>query len=91
MEQWSVEFLPKAENDLAKLDRAVRRRIIEKVEWLRANIDTVFPIPLTGEFKDFYKLRVGDWRVMYKIEWRSSKILVSYIGRRDRVYKKRRL
>lgn len=91
MEQWSVEFLPEAESDLEKLDRAVRRRIIEKIEWLRANIGKVFPTPLTGEFRDFYKLRVGDWRVMYKIEWRLSKIFVSYIGRRDRVYKKRRV
>jgi len=58
----SLVFLPEAEKDLARLDRAIRRRIINKLDWLLENFDIVIPEALTGEFRDFYKLRIGDWQ-----------------------------
>lgn len=89
MSLWSVEFLPAAEKDLAKLGLPTRRRIIEKLEWLTKNFDNILPASLTGEFKDFYKFRVGDWRVFYKIDWDSHLLIVCYIARRDEAYKRR--
>ncbi len=88
MSSWTVDFLPEAENDLAKLDRPIRRRIIDKIDWLRENFDLITPLPLSGEFKEFYKLRVGNWRVIYKINWRKRIITICYIDRRDKIYKK---
>lgn len=85
---WSVEFLDEAEEDLRKLDRAVRRRVIEKIEWLQENFDTLPPLTLQGEFKNFFKLRAGDWRVFYKVNWKLNRIVVCYIQRRDKAYKK---
>lgn len=89
MKGWFIEFLPEAEKDLAKLDREIRRRIIDKLNWLLENFENIFPEVLIGEFREFYKLRIGDWRVMYKINWLSKTIVIYYIDRRDRVYKKR--
>ncbi len=63
---WALEFLPEAEKDLAKIDRSVRRRVIQKLEWFTGHFDDISPINLTGEYQDFYKLRVGDWRMFYK-------------------------
>lgn len=54
------------------------------------NFESILPEVLTGEFREFYKLRVGDWRVMYKVNWQDKIIIVSYIDRRDRSYKKRK-
>lgn len=54
------------------------------------NFENIFPEVLTGEFREFYKLRIGDWRVMYKVNWLDRIIIVSYINRRDKVYKKRK-
>ena len=90
MATWSLEFLPDAERDLARLDGAVRRRIIGKLDWFLEHFDSLFPIPLTGDFREFYKLRVSDWRIFYDIDWRKFTIRVVYIERMDKAYKKRR-
>lgn len=89
MERWTIEFLPEAERDLARLERSVRRRIIGKLDWLAENFGAVFPINLRGEFKAFYKLRVGDLRVFYKANWTKEILIACYIERRDKAYKKR--
>ncbi len=89
MRRWSLKFLPEAEKDLAKIGRVPRRRIIDKLDWLLENFEAVFPSVLSGEFKDFYKLRIGDWRAIYKINWYDNEIIVCYIDRRDKIYKKK--
>ncbi len=89
MAGWSLEFLSGAEKDLAKIDREARRRIIDKLDWLLANFENILPFILTGEFREFYKLRIGDWRIMYKVNWHRRVITVCYIDWRDKVYKKK--
>ena len=89
MKKWSIEFLPEAEKDLAKLDGEIQRRIIDKLNWLLENFENILPEVLTGEFREFYKLRIGDWRTMYKINWLNKTITICYVDRRDRVYKKK--
>lgn len=88
--QWSVEFSAEAERDLAKLDRQVRRRIIDKLYWLQEHFDAIIPTVLSGEYREFYKLRAGDWRVAYKINWNHRIIIVSYVEHRSRMYRRRR-
>lgn len=87
MERWSLKFLLDAEKDLASIDRSTRRRVLDKLDWLLVNFNTVVPSALSGEFNEFYKLRVGDWRVMYRIHWSRHAIIVCYIDRRDKIYK----
>ena len=89
MGRWSLEFQPEAEKDLAKLDWQVRRQIIDKLDWLLKNFDVIIPSTLADEFREFCKLRVGDWRIIYKVNWNNRVILVCYIDRRDKAYKKR--
>ena len=56
MSVWSLEFTKQAEKDLNMLDRSIRVRIIEKLEWLLENFDSLFPAPLAAEWSDFFKL-----------------------------------
>ena len=90
MARWTLEFSTDAEKDLAQLDRSLRRRIIDKLDWFLEHFEEIFPLPLTGEFKDFYKLRIGDRRIKYRIDWQRYLISVEYIEHRSRAYKKRR-
>lgn len=87
MTAWSVGFLINAEKDLAKIEKSDRKKVIEKIDWLSKNFDSLFPVNLKGEFRDFYKLRVGDWRVFYRVDWNKSIILICVIERRDKAYK----
>lgn len=59
---WFLDFDREADEDLAKMDAQNRRRIIYKLDWLLENFDNLLPRPLSAELRDFYKLRVGDWR-----------------------------
>ena len=89
MAHWSLEFSETAENDLAKLDHPVRRRILAKLGWFAAHFDVVIPQTLGGDFGDFYKLRVGDWRILYTADPTTSTIILRMIDRRDKIYERR--
>ena len=88
MGRWALEFLPQAEDDFAKLDHAARGRVINKLDWFVANFDSVIPIPLAGEYRGFFKLRIGDIRIFYKITRDRNIIVICYIDWRDKAYKK---
>lgn len=90
MTRWTVEFTAEAEDDFARLATPLQKRILEKLEWFSENFDAVISIPLTGEFREFYKLRVGDWRIFYKISHSDRFIAVHYIDHRDKAYRKKR-
>ncbi|WP_414588262.1 type II toxin-antitoxin system RelE family toxin [Scytonema sp. PCC 10023] len=60
-----VEYEPEALVSLERLTLVVRKRIISKIIWLAENLDQITPQPLTSDLSGFYKLRVGDYRVIY--------------------------
>lgn len=84
---WRLEFQKSAEHDLVSLDVQIRRRIIDKLSWLLDNFDDITPLPLGGSWKGFFKLRVGNWRVVYSVNFSKKLIFVQYIDLRDKVYK----
>ena len=61
---YSVTFEPESITDLDNLIQVVRWRILNKIEWLVINFENITPFPLTGNWSGFYKLRVGDYRVI---------------------------
>jgi mRNA interferase RelE/StbE len=89
MPKWILDFTPEAERDFKKLDKSLKKRISEKLDWLLKNFDNLIPSPLSGKWQGFFKLRVGDWRVIYKVEWGKKKIIVYLIDRRDKIYKRK--
>lgn len=90
MSSWDIEFLRDAEKSIAVVEQKTRRQILDKLVWFAKNFDTLVPQTLGGEFADFYKLRVGTWRVKYTINWKLRVITVCYIDRRDKAYKKKK-
>ena len=87
--EWAVKFSISAERDFARLDSTIRRRIIEKLEWLEDHFDETVSDTLHGEFSEFLKLRVGDWRVVYTVAREKRIITVHYIDHRDKIYKRK--
>ena len=63
----SVVFTSRAEENLAKLDKQIAQRILKKLRWLAENLESLTLEPLTGQFQGVYKLRVGDYRVLYTL------------------------
>jgi len=90
MSKLVLTFTFEAKNDLEKLNKDLKERVIKKLDWLQINFDKISPSALSNEWRGFFKLRVGDWRVIYKIDWNKNLIIIYVIGRRDKVYKKRK-
>jgi mRNA interferase RelE/StbE len=86
---YRVHILPAATRELARLDRAVGRRIVERINWLATNLDTINPEPLTGDFSGLYKFRVGDYRILYEILHDEQMIVIHAVGHRREIYRKR--
>ena len=82
-----LRILDAAEDDLRRLDRSVARRIISRIQWLAEHFDNLKPEPLTGTLSGFFKLRAGDYRIIYKVRKDENLIVVHRIGHRREVYK----
>ena len=90
MAAWQFLITPEAEEDLAKLDSSVQKRVIQKLEWFVQHFEDVSPLPLGGNWSGFFKLRAGDWRIVYEVDHEHQRMIVHNIGRRDEIYKRRR-
>ncbi|HEY3835015.1 MAG TPA: type II toxin-antitoxin system RelE/ParE family toxin [Bryobacteraceae bacterium] len=85
---WTIEFDERAERDLAKLDKAIQRRI---VQYLQKRISpsedpTAFGHGLTHNLSDLWRFRVGDYRILCRIEKDGLTVLVVAIGHRSSIY-----
>jgi mRNA interferase RelE/StbE len=87
---YQVEFTAEAEADLTGLSKELAQRILKKVRWLAETIEVITPEPLTGQWKGLYKLRVGDYRVLYTLDQgEASTIVIHLVKHRREVYKTR--
>ena len=84
---YKVEFTLQAEEDLSRLDKTIAQNIAHKIDWLSQNIENIIPAPLKGKFKGKYKLRIGDWRIVYSFENLTQLITVYAVRHRSEVYK----
>ena len=84
-----ARLLDAAARDLARLDKPEARRIVLRINWLASNLDTIRPEALSGDLAGFYKLRVGDFRVIYEMLDAEQILLVHAIGHRREIYRKR--
>lgn len=88
---WKIEFDKAAEQDLDKLDPQVARRILAFLHGRVAVLDDPRSIgdALKGsKLGDFWKYRVGDYRIISSIEDDVLRVLVVKIGNRRNIYKK---
>ena len=87
---WTIEFAEAAAQQLRKLDRAVARRI---VRFLRERVsESPDPRALGAALKgdtlgQFWKYRVGDYRVIAEIRDREIRIVVIRLGHRSDVHR----
>ncbi len=89
---WRIEFGTSAARELEKLGHQNARRIVKflRERVLRAEHPRALGEPLRGpEFGRFWKYRVGDFRVITKIEDSTLVVFVVRIGHRSQIYKKR--
>ncbi len=87
---WKVELAGLAQKNLAQLDPQLARRILSFLHNRVAELDDPRSIgeALKGsKLGDFWKYRVGDYRIIASIEDGALRVLVVKIGNRRDVYR----
>ena len=82
---YSIEFTKAAVKALASMPRTTRELVKSKIVALAANpFDVSHVKKLVG--RPGYRLRVGDWRVIYTLDSGHLVVLVLDIGPRGGIY-----
>ena len=81
---WQVSILPPAAKQLSKLDKSIAKRIAKTISALAQNPRPAGCKKLVGV--DAWRIRIGDWRVVYQIQDQRLIVLVIRIGHRREVY-----
>ncbi len=81
---FAVIFHPAVRDDAATIAKAVRERIRSAIATRLTTEPALYGKPLRGTLAGYWKLRVGDWRVVYSIH--GNEVTVFAIKHRSRVY-----
>ena len=87
---YTIEITPAAEKTLLKLakkDRALMVRIDRALLSLSDDPNPSNSKHLIGEVNSLYRLRVGDYRIIYQIDGGKLIVLVVHVGHRKDVYR----
>lgn len=82
-----VYLLKEAEKELDKLPIKIQSKIRQQIKTL-ANFPRVRNCVKISGYEDTFRLRVGDYRALFKVYSGKNVIVVTQIGHRGRVYKK---
>ncbi|ASU57150.1 MULTISPECIES: type II toxin-antitoxin system RelE/ParE family toxin [Nocardiopsis] len=84
MSRYAIDIKASARKELRKLDGPVRKRIVEAVANLADNPRPDGCKKLTA--RDGYRIRVGDYRVVYTVDDGQITVVVVKVGARGDVY-----
>lgn len=86
MASYKVFFRKSAAKELEKLSKAVLRKIIKRIELLADEPRPPGCEKLTGQ--ELYRVRQGDYRIVYSIKDNELTIWVIKVGHRKDIYKR---
>ena len=87
---WTIKTKPTAAKQLSDLDRPIQKRIRKFLIERIAPLDNPRSVgeALSGPLGDYWKYRIGDYRIICDIQDNNITILVLTIGNRNQVYRK---
>lgn len=85
---YTVRILSSATRELERLDVTVGRRLVHRIQQMAADAAQHRHEALSGDLSGFYKLRIGDYRVIYELLHSEHCVLIHAIQHRRNVYRK---
>lgn len=85
---WTIEFLPEAAKELKALEGAEAARVLRTLETRIAAADDPRQLgaPLKGGHAGYWRWRIGDYRVIARIEDARVTILIVRVAHRREMY-----
>jgi mRNA interferase RelE/StbE len=82
---FNLEFSKESKKFLTRCDKNLQLRILKKVEQLKETPIPQNSVSVIGEEKTF-RIRIGNYRVLYKTKWKKRELLIIKIDKRSRIY-----
>jgi mRNA interferase RelE/StbE len=86
MASYSIVLKPSVEKDLRSLPKSVIPRVVRQIEALKENPFQRQSVKLAGAER-LYRIRVGNYRVVYAVDKEAEEIVIHYIRHRREVYR----
>lgn len=83
---YQIIYKKSVEKDLRKIDTATQKQIVERVGILASEPRPDGAAKLRGE-KDLYRIRLGDYRIIYQIIDSVLVVRIIKIGHRKEIYR----
>ena len=80
--KYDIDFKPKAVKDLRSLPKQIQSKILEKIQLMEN--DLAGDVKKLTNFTPEYRLRVGNYRVLFEIE--NESIVIYRVKSRDKAY-----
>ena len=86
---WTIEYADVARTQLRKLDKAIARRILNYMDQRVARLadPRTMGKALHGPLGDFWRYRVGEFRIICELRDEALRVLVVRIGNRKDIYR----
>jgi mRNA interferase RelE/StbE len=84
---YELTFHPDVAKDFKGLDKSITRRILDRIEWLADHVEEMRHQPLAAQWVGMYRLRVGDYRVIYGLEQAQRRVIIYAVGHRREIYR----
>ena len=84
---YRIEWEQDAKQTLDQLDIPIIQAILKRINWLSVNLDNIKPKRLTGHLKGDFRLRAGDYRVIYSVNRKSKILIIRLVGHRSDIYR----
>ena len=86
---WTIEYTDVARTQLRKLDKAAARCILDYMDQRIASLEDARSLgkALRGLLGEFWRYRVGDYRIICDLQDEKLRVLVVRIGNRKDVYR----
>jgi len=85
---FSIKIKKHALKYLKSLDKKRKSRLSELISTLKTD-----PVPFKAfdvaklkGYDNFYRIRLGDLRIVYEVLWKEKRIVIHFIGPREKAY-----
>ena len=87
---WTIEFDPDARRELEKLDKSISNRILKFLHERVAALDDPRTVGerLHGPLRQYWKYRIGDYRLICSIKHDRLVVIVVRVGHRREIYRR---
>ncbi len=84
---FSLFISPEVSKKISKLNRNEQKRLLIKIIELENYPNVHLDIRKLASIQNAFRLRVGKYRILFSVHWKTSEILVYEVNTRGRAYK----